>query len=67
MESIFVVEVLVKCKEASLYDVILGNIKSAVLPDTLPFNKSQLHVNARLKTEQRQRKNCGNDNRNNAA
>ncbi|XP_075733060.1 uncharacterized protein LOC142775507 [Rhipicephalus microplus] len=38
--TLFTGEVLVKCMTDPLYDVILGNIKGAALPDTLPMNES---------------------------
>ncbi|XP_075730957.1 uncharacterized protein LOC142774510 [Rhipicephalus microplus] len=38
--TLFTGEVLVKCMTDPLYDIILGNIKGAALPDTLPRNES---------------------------
>ncbi|XP_075741119.1 uncharacterized protein LOC142789654 [Rhipicephalus microplus] len=38
--TLFTGEVLVKCMTDPLHDVILGNIKGAALPDTLPMNES---------------------------
>lgn len=63
----FVGEALVKCMEDPMYDAILGNIKGAALPDTLPLNESQLHFNAHMKIEQGQRSNCMKDDRDNGA